>query len=208
MFDERNLARLDETERYTVSTALRQDTEEVSVGVEVPIRGTRTAASCRIRCFEVDGFSTPRSNGRAVVFGQLAGALPLLAVLAALWLAATVLCAPALLSTPVYRLFDGWPTRVVAGNYALSVAGLVGAQVVGVVACATLLGGAGSNGALVAFLGSVGAVVLVWLGVAVGLPATDRWAPTDGGWDGRLVLAGAAVWCVVAGTLSPQCSSS
>ncbi|WP_096389070.1 hypothetical protein [Halopenitus persicus] len=114
------------------------------------------------------------------------------------WFLVTVACLPVLAAGSVRAAIDDWPTDRYALNYFL----LFGAVVLG--HAAVFLGGVVVRGGIGGvelvrwtLLVAAGYPVLVWVVLAVVLPAAGRWDPTAEGLDGRIVLAAAAIWYAI-----------
>ena len=122
----------------------------------------------------------------------------LLALYAGFWFVMAVAWSPFLAARSVRRLFEGWPTDRLAVNYALGMGAFSFVHVVAILASLFALTLDGGVNLMVVFKLAAGVtgglVVLTWVATSVGLPRLGRWMPTGDGFDGRLVLAGGAVW--------------
>jgi hypothetical protein len=115
-------------------------------------------------------------------------------------------CSP-LLGIERIRALLRWPTRWLAVNYVVVVAGLLVAQLLSYLGVVLAVAGTGTvtGGEAAAIVGGVGAANLLVPGAgAVGavslLPPRDVWSPDGGGLDGRIALGIAVGWYAVVTT--------
>ena len=110
-------------------------------------------------------------------------------------------CAPILAAARGRALFEAWPSRSVAANYALVSLGVAVAHVLTFLGVVAALDGLEDMAAVWwAVRVNFGFPLLASATAAVTLPRTGRWTPTGSGLDGRLVLALGALWYGVAST--------
>lgn len=118
-----------------------------------------------------------------------------------LWIVVGIACLPVLLSARVREPIENWPTERLGVNYALAVGAVVLGQAVIFLGRTVVTGRIDGTEVLEwTFLVAVGYPFAVWALVSTVAPATGRWSPSttsDGGIDGRIVLALAAVWYAV-----------
>lgn len=123
------------------------------------------------------------------------------ALVGALWIVVGLAWTPILAARNVRRLFEGWPTGSVPGNYALGMAAFTFVHFLALAVSLTVAGGQFSLTLMewleLALGVSAGLVGIAWVGMSFGLPWLGRWRPTGNGYDGRLVLAVGAVWYLV-----------
>ncbi|MFA9517772.1 hypothetical protein ACERIT_11230 [Halopenitus sp. H-Gu1] len=114
------------------------------------------------------------------------------------WMLTGVACLPVLASGSLRAAIGKWPTDRYAMNYGILLAVVVVGHAVVFLGGVVLRGGIGGR-SLVRWtlLVAVGYPIVVWAVLAVVLPATDRWDPSAGGLDGRIVLGLAAIWYAI-----------
>lgn len=122
----------------------------------------------------------------------------LLALFVGFWMVMAFAWAPFLAARSVRRLFAGWPTTRLWGNYLLGMGAFAFVHAAIVFAGLLVLTRDGGVNLMVVFefVAGVSAalVILAWVAASFGLPRLGRWEPTGDGSDGRIVLAGGAAW--------------
>lgn len=124
--------------------------------------------------------------------------LTVVAVIGLFWGAITVAWAPLLAAESLQRLVAGWPTDRGLVNYGLGMAAFVMLHVIALSAGIALAGGVNMRAFLdLALAVTVGVVGLAWAGLSLVAPRIGWWRPTNGGYDGRVLLAVGGLWYVV-----------
>lgn len=122
----------------------------------------------------------------------------LLALFVGFWLVMAVAWTPFLAARSVRRLFGDRPTTRLGVNYLLGMGAFTFVHVASVLAGLLVLTRDGGVNLMVVFEFAAGVTTVLvavgWAAASFGLPRLGWWEPRGDGSDGRLVLAGGAVW--------------
>ncbi|MFC6614013.1 hypothetical protein ACFQAS_03415 [Halopenitus salinus] len=114
------------------------------------------------------------------------------------WLLTGAACLPVLAAASVRDAIGEWPTDRYVLNYVILMAAVVVGQTAVFLGAVVVRGGIGGRSLFRwTFLVAVGYPAVVWVILAVVLPAIGRFDPSSDGLDGRIVLALAAIWYAV-----------